>query len=408
VNLRHIFLGMALSLGLTVAPVSHAQFSWRWWHRHDTTAPTAPTGLTASAVTPTTLTLSWKPATDNFVVKGYHIYVNGELLFSSSSTSAQITDLLAGGTRSFTVAAYDAAGNVSAPSAALSVTTPPLAVAPVPPAPTPTPLPPTPAPPAPTPLPPVPAPPAPVPPTPAPAAQVLWSADMESGDLSEWFGADNSGSAQSNAVTAFSAGIPPKSGNWVMQQSVTGSVGGSRMNVFPGLNALAQAGTTFYVSWWDYYPTQIKYGSADMFMIWQIASRDSGGVYSPIWGLYLNGSDFTPSLGWSPNDMAPPGPHAGESGKRFYSSSVPVPVGKWVFFEVMVTPSASYSGAIKVWLNDQLVLDLSGIKTRFPDGGVSGLMYTTHNAYGSGLTPTPASHYVDKVRYSLGRIPYTP
>src|SRR5205807_1506215 len=84
--------------------------------------------------------------------------------------------------------AYDAAGNVSAPSAALSVTTPPLAVAPVPPAPTPTPLPPTPAPPAPTPLPPVPAPPAPVPPTPAPAAQVLWSADMESGDLSEWFG----------------------------------------------------------------------------------------------------------------------------------------------------------------------------------------------------------------------------
>jgi hypothetical protein len=40
--------------------------------------------------------------------------------------------------------------------------------------------------------------------------------------------------------------------------------------------------------------------------------------------------------------------------------------------------------------------------------GVGGLLYTTHNAYGSGLTPTPATHYVDDVTYSLGRMPYTP
>ena len=228
---------------------------------------------------------------------------------------------------------------------------------------------------------------------------------METGDLSEWFGVDTSGSAVSTAVTAFSAGIPPKTGSWVMKQSVTGSVGGSRMNVFPGLNALAQAGTTFYVSWWDYYPTRITFGSSDMFMIWQIASRDSAGVYSPIWGLYLNGSNFTPILGWSPNDMAGPGPHAGESGKRYYSSTLPVPVEQWVFFEVMVTPSSGFTGAVKVWLNRQVLFDLSLVKTRFPDVGVGGLMYTTHNAYGSGLTPTPAIHYVDDVTYSLGRMP---
>src|SRR5207247_10586803 len=60
------------------------------------------------------------------VLPGYRVYVDGTLLLSSSSTSVQVTELLAGGTRSFTVAAFDAAGNVAAPSAPLSVTTPAL------------------------------------------------------------------------------------------------------------------------------------------------------------------------------------------------------------------------------------------------------------------------------------------
>src|SRR6267378_6650959 len=87
VNLRQILLGIAISLGLTLATVSHAQSPWwRWWHWHDTTAPTAPTGLSVSAVTPTTLTLSWSAATDNVAVTGYNVYVNGALLLSSTST----------------------------------------------------------------------------------------------------------------------------------------------------------------------------------------------------------------------------------------------------------------------------------------------------------------------------------
>ena len=35
-------------------------------------------------------------------------------------------------------------------------------------------------------------------------------------------------------------------------------------------------------------------------------------------------------------------------------------------------------------------------------------MYATNNAYGSGLTPIPAHHYVDDVTISLGRMPYAP
>ena len=230
---------------------------------------------------------------------------------------------------------------------------------------------------------------------------------METGDLTEWSDSYNSGSASSAAVTAASAGIPPKTGNWVLRQAVTGSVGGARLMTYPGMCALSVAGTTFYTSWWDYYPAKITFGPADMFSFFQFDSRDSNGVYSPIWDFDI-GPNFTPQLIWSPNNMAPPGPHAGESGKRVYSSTQPIPVGQWVRFEVMVTPSAAFTGALKMWMNGQVVFDLVNVKTRFPDVGLGGCMYTEHNAYGSGLTPTPAIHYVDDVTVSLGRMPYAP
>jgi hypothetical protein len=248
--------------------------------------------------------------------------------------------------------------------------------------------------------------PAPLPPV-GPMPEVLWSAGMETGSLSEWDDETNSGSADSAAVTASSAGIPPKSGNWVMRQSVTGSSGGSRVARFGEVDALTKAGTTFYWSWWDYYPTPVTYAPGDMFMIWQIASQASTGDFHPIWGLFFHQWNNTLILGWSPNRMAPAeGPHAGESGSRSYSSTQPVPVGQWVFFEVMIKPAADFTGAIKVWMNGQVLFDQSLIKTRFPDEGAGGFMYLTQNAYGSGLTPTPMHHYVDDVRLSLGRIPY--
>src|SRR5438309_5617351 len=127
-NLREILLTIAISSGLTLASVSHAQ---NWHSRHmrtltsapaDTTAPTTPAGLAASASTSSSLTLSWSASTDNVGVAGYRVYRDGTLVASPSGTSASITGLSAGVPYSFTVSAYDAAGNASALSAPLSVT----------------------------------------------------------------------------------------------------------------------------------------------------------------------------------------------------------------------------------------------------------------------------------------------
>ena len=89
----------------------------------DTQAPTAPTGLASSNVAQTSLTLSWNASTDNVGVTGYDVYRNGSLLSSVTSTSANVTGLSAATTYSFYVKAKDAAGNISAASNTINVTT---------------------------------------------------------------------------------------------------------------------------------------------------------------------------------------------------------------------------------------------------------------------------------------------
>ena len=89
----------------------------------DNVAPSVPSGLTSSNIEETSFILSWNASTDNVSVTGYDIYQNNTLIGSSNGTTVRVTGLLASTTYSFSVVAKDAAGNSSAKSATISVTT---------------------------------------------------------------------------------------------------------------------------------------------------------------------------------------------------------------------------------------------------------------------------------------------
>jgi parallel beta-helix repeat protein len=89
----------------------------------DTQAPSIPTNLSSSAISSTGFNLSWTASTDNAGVSSYEVFRNGSSIGTTTATSLGVTGLSASTTYSMTVKARDAAGNISAASNALSVTT---------------------------------------------------------------------------------------------------------------------------------------------------------------------------------------------------------------------------------------------------------------------------------------------
>lgn len=90
----------------------------------DTQAPSAPTNLTSSNLSATSVKLSWTASTDNVGVAGYVVYRGSDSITTVATTSYTVTGLSALTSYTFTVKAKDAAKNKSTASNALTISTP--------------------------------------------------------------------------------------------------------------------------------------------------------------------------------------------------------------------------------------------------------------------------------------------
>ncbi|MFC5289690.1 proprotein convertase P-domain-containing protein [Actinokineospora guangxiensis] len=91
----------------------------------DTTAPSTPANPRSTGSTGSSVSLAWDAATDNVGVTGYEVYNGSTLATTVAGTSATVDGLSADTAYTFTVRARDAAGNRSAPSAAVNARTQP-------------------------------------------------------------------------------------------------------------------------------------------------------------------------------------------------------------------------------------------------------------------------------------------
>ncbi|MEW2811219.1 endo alpha-1,4 polygalactosaminidase [Streptomyces massasporeus] len=89
----------------------------------DTQAPSAPTGLTATGSTGSSVSLSWSASTDNVGVAGYDVFRNGGKVGTTTGRTYTDTGLAAATTYQYQVKARDAAGNVSGGSNTVSKAT---------------------------------------------------------------------------------------------------------------------------------------------------------------------------------------------------------------------------------------------------------------------------------------------
>ncbi|HWG26332.1 cellulose binding domain-containing protein [Actinospica sp.] len=86
----------------------------------DTTPPSTPTGLKVSGTGPGSISLAWTASTDNVGVTGYRVYEGTTVAATSTGPAVAVSGLLAGSSHTFTVTAFDAAGNESGHSGAVT------------------------------------------------------------------------------------------------------------------------------------------------------------------------------------------------------------------------------------------------------------------------------------------------
>jgi hypothetical protein len=240
---------------------------------------------------------------------------------------------------------------------------------------------------------------------------VLWSADMETGDLTQWYapatsegnlnggGLYNSGSFEAT-VTAEHA----RTGTYSLEAAIT-SPPTSGIRAFRWLEARTHQNAYFSV--WLYVPTRYQLtGNPHVGRFWslfQFKSRSADGHIDPLWAFYVKQSRAGPYLvagwGWGGTTAAGPYPTSTVGGKWFQPArKLVLPVRRWVHLEAFLGQSKDFAGRLVFWQDGTRLFDLEGVRTSYENCTYNAWCADNEwsvNNYSDGLSPTPSTIYID-------------
>jgi hypothetical protein len=218
------------------------------------------------------------------------------------------------------------------------------------------------------------------------AQNLLWSAGMENGNMSEWSlngcgGEFNSGVSHSEASTDVAL-----SGSYSAKMSIgTPSAPESGVRLFRWCES--QRNQELYYSAWYFFPQH--YVAPNWWSIMQWKSKTSS-RNDPFFMLDIgNRSDGTmyPYLyDWQR--------------RRSYGGAASIPVGRWFQVEAFYRCAADNTGRVTIWQDGQLVFDVSGLSTRYSDGDCEWAVIN----YSDRVDPDPTIIYADDAAIGISRI----
>jgi len=246
--------------------------------------------------------------------------------------------------------------------------------------------------------------------TPPKVTGILWSADFETGDLSQWYVAARSkANARGRGGGIFNSGIAESvpsqdfahSGSWSLKATITTPhvpTSGVRLFRWRESQDETYLGSGLYYSAWFFFPKLYRL-TADprrgrFWNIFQFKSKTSRNI-DPFW--YVDVANRVPdgamyvTLHWW-DGLAIGGPHPGEFGGRRYAQDIKdIPVGRWTHIEAYLKQASDFTGEIAIWQDGVLLFDQRNVKTKYPSGDNQWSV----NNYSDGLTPNPATIYID-------------
>lgn len=228
---------------------------------------------------------------------------------------------------------------------------------------------------------------------------LLWSADMETGDLSQWFfpmtgpvgnfGGDieNSGIANAVASTDFA-----HSGKYSAKLTITTPdtpTSGARLFRW----AEAQTYPQPYYSVWYYFPQ--SYTPA---LFWNVLQWKSKHLVS---GVPTSDPFFSLEIGANPSGemfFYLGDDHLNTTFQQPTQSLIPIPAGRWFHVQAFYKCDGSGAGEVTIWQDGTQLWDIQNVDTRYADGDCAWSV----NNYSSGLTPATSTIYVDDAAICSG------
>ncbi len=222
------------------------------------------------------------------------------------------------------------------------------------------------------------------------AANLLWSATFEPGDLSEWTG-DGQGGVDAEGIAIAPAPEPDlaHNGHYAGKATVMPALGMDSINYFYRVQPSPPEAT--YGAWF-YIPPTFTVGTWLSIIHFRGSSNGDGGM------------NVFPS--WDVNLYTQPG---GSLAAQLYNyvtlvnlqqpNPVAVPVGKWVHFEVYLRKASTPTGELQVWQDDVLILDAQDVVTAQTDWTEWSV-----GAAANDITPPQGVVYVDDATISVTRL----
>jgi hypothetical protein len=220
---------------------------------------------------------------------------------------------------------------------------------------------------------------------------VLWSADFESGNISQWYAPSsgptgNYGGGEFTTATGYSQMTQSRAhtGRWSLAMTLSATPPESAVRMFRWLEPRAY--TKLYYSVWYYFPQQ--YRVSRYWNVFQWKSKRPNGAVDPFFVLDVsNHTSGTMSLSlvdW-------------QKQVKFGQSVTDVPIGQWFNVEAMYTCAGDATGHVTIWQDGAMLFNLANVQTRYADGDCQ---WSVDN-YSDGLSPAPATIYIDDAVISL-------
>jgi hypothetical protein len=217
--------------------------------------------------------------------------------------------------------------------------------------------------------------------------RVLWSADHETGDLSQWTAGDGGGAFNSGTGEVRVSQVVARTGRHSLALSIRDADGQPQAaRIFRWAENPLEA----YYSAWLLFPEPFQTGR--WWDVFQFKSPDQAGVSQPAWVLNV-GNLPTGEMVFYLWDAL------GQQAHQQSPEATAVPVGRWVHVEALYRRSTGQAGRIAIWQDGVRLLDRDGVRTALSES----VQWSLAN-YTDWLVPRSATIYADDAVISTTRV----